>query len=214
MVTITEAGIVAKIGLNEHGVGVCLNAVLARGVGYGRLPVHVALRTALEHRSRAEAAAALQAAGVAAACHILVADAAGAVGLECSCADVVALQPTSGGVYAHTNHWLAAHAGPEGPLADAVLLPSSVPRLTRADALLSELTAAKTTAATPDRGMGALERILEDEQNFPGSINAASSAESAVETLFGIVMDLANRTARVRVGRPTEAVESFTVKAE
>lgn len=49
--TVTEAGMVGKIGLNECGVGVCLNAIRAEGVDYGRLPVYLALRTVLECRS-------------------------------------------------------------------------------------------------------------------------------------------------------------------
>ncbi|KAL8793763.1 MAG: hypothetical protein Q9195_003705, partial [Heterodermia aff. obscurata] len=52
---LTEAGLIGKIGLNAHGVGVCLNAITARGIDWRRLPVHLALRLCLDSGSRAEA---------------------------------------------------------------------------------------------------------------------------------------------------------------
>jgi isopenicillin-N N-acyltransferase like protein len=45
---ITEAGIIGKIGLTSSGLGVCLNAVRAPGVSHEKLPVHLALRAALD----------------------------------------------------------------------------------------------------------------------------------------------------------------------
>ena len=69
---ITEAGIIGKIGLNSSGVGVCLNAIKAHGIDIKRLPCHLALRTCLECISMGEAVAALEKAGVASSCHILV----------------------------------------------------------------------------------------------------------------------------------------------
>jgi isopenicillin-N N-acyltransferase-like protein len=203
---ITEAGIIGKIGLNGSGVGVCLNAIRARGVDFERLPVHIALRLVLECRSREQAVATLTTAGVAASCHILVADAGDAIGLECSHVDMVGL-PARGGIYTHTNHWLVQHSGPGGPITEPVFPQDSVPRLARLNSLII------------DRGKKSLvnvkgiEKMLEDEDNFPGSINKATSSASSAATLFSVVMDLDNRRANVRIGRPTEAVESFTLQA-
>lgn len=80
----------------------------------------------------------------------------------------------------------------------------SEPRLSRLDSLLKPGVGGTVTEA-----MGTIELALEDEENFPGSINKAPSETSNVATLFCIVMDLGSRTANVRVGRPTEAVESL-----
>ncbi|OIW22870.1 putative acyl-coenzyme A:6-aminopenicillanic-acid-acyltransferase 40 kDa form [Coniochaeta ligniaria NRRL 30616] len=208
---VTESGIIGKIGMNECGVGVCLNAIRAKAVNYAGLPVHVALRSVLESKSREEAINRLCTVGVAASCHILVADPDDGTGLECSYADIVPLSP-SGGIYTHTNHWLMPHAGPEGPITESIFLPDSVPRLVRLNSLIGmgqdkvSLSAGGDVSHTET---SRLEEILEDEQNFPGSINKSVSPTSSVATLFSIVMDLAARRASVRIGRPTQAVDSF-----
>src|SRR5258706_5549345 len=75
----TEAGLIGKIGLNSSGLGVCLNAIRARGVDFSRLPVHLALRCLLNSTSKAAAIARLEKVGVASACHILVADREGGI---------------------------------------------------------------------------------------------------------------------------------------
>ena len=95
---ITEAGIIGKIGLNSAWVGVCLNAIRARGVDFDKLPCHLALRACLDSISRTLAVMALEKAGVARSCHILLADAGGGIGLECSHKDVVLLQMSDCGV--------------------------------------------------------------------------------------------------------------------
>ena len=93
---ITEAGIVGKIGINQKGVGCTLNAIKAKGVSFEKLPCHFALRTVLEGESRDAPIAAPEKAGVASACHILVADATGGTGLECSSEDIVRLDMEKG----------------------------------------------------------------------------------------------------------------------
>lgn len=79
---VTEAGIIGKIGLNDKGVGVCLNAIRAKGMDPTRLPCHLGLRMVLESESREEAVAALEKSGIASACHMLIADPTGGVGVE------------------------------------------------------------------------------------------------------------------------------------
>lgn len=106
---ITEAGIIGKIGLNSLGVGCTLNAIKAKGVSFTSLPCHLALRTVLASPSRSSAIEALEKAGVASACHILVADETGGTGLECSSEDVVRLEMDEMGRVVHTNHYLREH---------------------------------------------------------------------------------------------------------
>ena len=202
LITVTEAGIVAKVGLNSSGVGATLNAIRARGVDYSYLPVHVALRLVLESTSRAEAVTLLTKTGVASACHIAVADGDGGVsGLECSFAEIQTLSVDEDGFYTHTNHYLVEHSGSK----EAVLLPDSKLRLQRVNYLLRHAGMRKDTGGAMDQ----VEKILEDEDNYPTAINRAVSDQSASATLFGIVMDLKDKTARVRIGRPTEAIDSL-----
>jgi isopenicillin-N N-acyltransferase-like protein len=98
---ITEAGIVGKIGFNSARVGVCLNAIRARGVDYGKLPIHLALRVALECVSAASALEVLEKRGVASAGHILISDGGEAVSTEWSCKGLRVLRAGEG-------HWAEA----------------------------------------------------------------------------------------------------------
>ncbi|MFP3442214.1 carcinine hydrolase/isopenicillin-N N-acyltransferase family protein, partial [Pantoea sp. SIMBA_133] len=47
LISVGEAGMVGKIGLNAYGVGVGLNAIRSATCGEG-LPIHIALRAMLE----------------------------------------------------------------------------------------------------------------------------------------------------------------------
>ncbi|KAL8963843.1 MAG: hypothetical protein Q9183_004911, partial [Haloplaca sp. 2 TL-2023] len=194
---ITEAGIIGKIGMNSAGVGVCLNATRAKGVDFGKLPCHLALRRCLESRSRTEAATALQHTGVASSCHILVADPDGGTGLECSSADVVPIPMSGAGLVVHTNHSIKPHPGVE----ENIEFEDSEPRLKRINKL--------TQTAEADAQW--IRKILEDEDGFPNSINRQQKKESTIATLFSIVMDLTACSAEIRMGRPTAATETLAL---
>ena len=192
---ITEAGIIGKIGLNSSGVGVCLNAIRAQGVSWGKLPVHLALRTCLDSVSKDQAVKRLTDAGVASACHVLVADEGGSVGLECSHQDIVRLPMTSEGILTHTNHFVEIHPG----VNDLLQLKDSPDRLDRINSLVQ--------SCQPNSDQTS--KILEDQDGFPTSICREQTEESTVATLFSIVMDLGRRRAKVRLGRPCNVEASI-----
>lgn len=197
---ITEAGIIGKIGLNSRGVGVCLNAIRAQGVTMQRLPCHLALRTCLESTSLEEAVVALEKAGVASACHILVADAESAVGLECSHLDIIGLTMKQG-TLTHTNHYIEPHPGVE----DLMALKDSPIRLKRIDQLMREQTERPLGTAT--LGMEDVRSMLSDEENFPTAICRSKSDDNSIATLFNIVMDLKNRRAEVVAAKPSSVAD-------
>ncbi|KAL9118451.1 MAG: hypothetical protein Q9187_005003 [Circinaria calcarea] len=189
---VTEAGIIGKIGLNSAGVGVCLNAIRARGVDFTKLPCHLALRACLESSSRSEAVEALNKAGVASACHILVADPTGGVGLECSHLDIINILMSSQNVVTHTNHFVNVHANVQ----ESHHLPDSPFRLQRIDQLI------RSCKQDPDIDDVAL--LLQDEENYPTAINRGPTDDSTLTTLFTIVMNLEKKIAHITLGRPTE----------
>lgn len=196
----TEAGIIGKIGLNSAGVGVTLNAIAAKGVAFDKLPCHFALRTALESQSLQEATTRLSKAGVASACHITVADIkTGSIGFENAATDQVQLH-TKDGINTHSNHFTVPHQGVE----DKEMLPDSPVRLSRVRELLQEIKAEPTTQQLKD--------ILKDIKNSPGAICRSQTEKSTIETLFSIVMDLNNRSAAVKMGRPVEGGEEFELR--
>lgn len=195
---VTEGGIVGKIGLNERGVGCCLNAIRARGVDPTKLPVHFALRTVLESGSREEAISRLKAAGIAGSAHILVGDDSGSTGLECTPLGIKELSMDSSKRVFHTNHLVLEHPGVDEPH----WLDDSPKRLARIQALADD---------TPARELDfqELSRMLKDEEGGPCSINRRQEGESGFQTLFTIIMNLGKREAWVKFGRPTEDGEEL-----
>ena len=197
---ITEAGIIGKIGLNSRGVGVCLNAIKVRGVTYQRLPCHLALRTCLESLSAEEAVATLERAGVASACHILVADAESAIGLECSHIDIERLTPEQG-VLTHTNHYIKPHHG----VVDLMALKDSPTRFKRLDQLVQKQT--ERFNNTRSVALEDIRSLLKDEEGYPTAICRSRTDDNPLATLFNIVMDLKNRRAEIVVGKPSSGEE-------
>ena len=94
-VRLVEPGMLAKIGLNDSGLGVCLNILFAPHDLDG-LPVHVLIAEILACTDFAAARAALEQAGLGKASHLLVADAAGqAVSMEYMGGERHALAPST-----------------------------------------------------------------------------------------------------------------------
>jgi len=200
---VTEAGLIGKIGLNSAGVGVCLNAIKAAGVDQSRIPVHLGLRKVLESLSRDEAVCALESTGVASACHMLVADATGSVGLEWSAVDCVRLPMNERGQVFHSNHYLCPHA--EGAN-DTNWLKDSNFRVSRIQELCDKLVDEGISIPTSDQ----IARLFTDGKNSPASICRVQEGGSTAETLFNIAMQLDGTTgprAEVILGRPSAPEE-------
>ncbi|KAL5360589.1 acyl-coenzyme A:6-aminopenicillanic acid acyl-transferase-domain-containing protein [Aspergillus floccosus] len=107
---ITEAGMIGKIGLNDCGVGVCFNAIRAKGMDKTRVPVHLGLRIALESKSTAEAVDSLERIGMASPGHFLIGDPTTAVGLEFTSTTFARVPVNQDGFVVHSNHMLLPHA--------------------------------------------------------------------------------------------------------
>ncbi len=191
----TEAGQLGKIGINSAGVGVCCNAIRAHGMDPTRLPMHLALRTALQAPSLDAAVATLSKYGVAASCHILLGDRVRAVGMEWSHIGHrdLALDPATGRLY-HANHLLLDQAG----VVDSNWLPDSAVRVARIEVLADALAAKEPTPTVP-----ALQALFADETSPPAAICRLQTPTSESSTLFNIVMDLAAVRADVIIGRPS-----------
>lgn len=122
ILSLSEPGILAKIGLSSAGLGVALNFLRSPETLEG-LPVHVLLRALLELRDPSELDALLARAGSGRSAHVLVGTATGeGVGLEFTGRTCHRLEPEHG-VIAHTNHFLREDydAGPNAPNSEARL---------------------------------------------------------------------------------------------
>jgi isopenicillin-N N-acyltransferase-like protein len=193
---ITEAGLIGKIGLNSSGVGVCLNAIKAPGISYDKLPCHLALRLCLDSPSAEAALTKLKHYGIASSCHLLLADSiTGGVSIEASALDIVTIPQNEKGQVFHSNHFIAKHS-----VESKLYLPDSLFRLNRIREIVDDLGATEP-------GIKVIEDLLDDEKGYPTAICREKTEKSTVASLFSIVMDLSNKKACVRVGRPVVSKE-------
>jgi isopenicillin-N N-acyltransferase-like protein len=206
LVSIGEAGMVAKIGMNAHGIGVCLNAIRSRTCGEG-LPIHVALRKILESPDMETAVSVASRHRVCSPAHFLIASGEGqAAGLEVHPGKPGRLDP-EGGVVSHTNHLYQRSVTCQ---VEDFPRPDSRMRLARLDQLLRDRLGAETHV---DEAL--LFEILSDHEDAPQSIcrhfNPDQPPEERMETLFAVAMDLTERRLTLRHGKPCETTEELVV---
>lgn len=196
--TLTEAGMLAKIGLNSQGFGVCLNILRSTDDGaHPGLPVHVLLRKLLECHSVEEAVTLAARQTFGASSSVMCADAGGqTAALEFSPRGLEVMHGTQAAL-CHTNHFLA----PTASRHQASLAPSlsTVPRLERATALI-DMAQGKFSVAD-------LQRMLRDESDGYLSIcrrpDPALDVDARIETVASVIMDLGQRVMHVAPDVPS-----------
>jgi isopenicillin-N N-acyltransferase-like protein len=198
---LTEAGIIGKIGFNEHGLGVCLNALFTDEVRGDGTPLHVVLRGILESRNLGDAVKTVARASIASAANFLVAQhGVGALDIEAAPSRMDVLLPENDALV-HTNHLLSHRLTAVNDLA-ANVLPDSYPRLARARQLL----------ALQHGGVDAeaMQAILCDHANEPDSIcrhedEIGDPEGKRLQSVFSVVMDLGEQRISVTDGPPCSA---------
>ena len=183
--TLTEAGMLAKIGCNALGLGVCLNILRSVYDGaHAGVPVHVLLRALLKRSSVRDAIALASTLSFAGSSNILCADRGGeAASLEFSPRGLRVVRG-DGATLCHTNHFLH----PEALAWQATHLPnlSTRPRLERAREL---------AASRPKHGIEDLKRLLRDESAGLLSISRKPDTslppEAQIESVASVIMELA-----------------------
>lgn len=202
--TLTEYGIVGKIGVNDRGLGVHFNILHHRddGAGIG-VPVHVLARSVLDSaRDLNQALVTLAQAPVSASSSLTLVAASdtesAAVSVEVSPAGVGYALPDSEGLLIHTNHFLSA----PGSLADTELRdgPDSVLRydmLRRALAGRGELDAADV--------VGALSSHLLGGGGTCCHVDTTLAPSAHFQTLATVALDVRAGTLAVHAGGPCTA---------
>ncbi|MCP5266506.1 MAG: hypothetical protein H6934_10370 [Burkholderiaceae bacterium] len=195
----SEAGMLAKAGFNEHGLGITLN--ILRSVRDGEapgLPTHILLRALLECTCVEEAIEFARRCTFAASSNVLVADAQGAIAsLEFSPLGVRVVAPVvSGGRRRlwHTNHFLdpdqtAVEANLDGNL-------STRSRLEVAGQMLGDATDLDAAIALLSDTRYGLESIC----RFP---DPTLPPIAQIETVASIIMDLQGRHMWLSPAQPT-----------
>lgn len=212
--TLTEAGIIAKIGVNEHGVGVGLNILRATNdrdmLG---MPVHIFQRLALDSSDVASVVAMAKALRFGASSNTILGDPSGHVtSLEYGPSGAAALKPDFG-IVTHTNHFCDPDLKAwQAPLTQML---TSEPRLACAERHVSRW---------PDLIVDShLMNLLRDESGDGSSGDAkfgaicrhpdpAAPAELRVESVFGVIIDCNARRMRVAAGLPSKVeFEAFAL---
>lgn len=196
--TLTEAGMLAKIGLHEAGFGLGLNILrsLDDGARPG-VPVHVLLRHLLDCRSLAQARAELDRAarlGFGAGSNIACVDASG----DIACFELApagwAEWPAVAGRVSHSNHYLS-------PALQAVQAPMAAALSTT-----SRLETACRHGEAGQVGRAGLEAFLRDTSGGYLAVcrhpDPALPPEACVESVAGVMIDASARQMWVAPGVP------------
>ena len=208
--TLTEAGILAKIGVNEAGVAIGLNILRsANDRERAGIPVHIFQRMALDCANIDAVITLAKSLIFSASSNAILGDASGRIGsLEYSPNGASAIAPDQG-VVAHTNHFCdLTLAEKQAPLAQML---TTEPRLASADHHIN---------GWPDYIENIhLQRLLRDESGDSKNATDAASAkygaicrspdpslppEAQIETVFGVIIDCDARAMSVAPDVPSK----------
>lgn len=191
--TITQAGLIAYIGVSELGIAACLNSLPAPSRAVG-VPHYFTLRRLFESRTLDEAQDAIVSAYRAIPASIMLATPQGLANLEVTTDAVHVLRPESREMLIHTNHCLHPElAGVNRQFAELI---QSGPRLDRMSRLLdlsSPLTASH------------LKMALRDHDGYPQSLcrHANDDAQHGYwETVFSVIMNTESWEMEICRGTP------------
>ena len=199
-VTVVEAGLLAKTGMNSSGIGLVTNAlVTSADTGSPGLPYHVMLRSILDCETVSDALAALQSGVRSSSANYLIAHRDGiAVDAEAAPGDFsqLFLVSAEGGVLLHTNHFTSPRFG--GTDVSVWVMPDSPIRLDRLRAAV---------AARPGRpGLEEFRTLFADHANYPSGVcchpDPRVHAYDQGATVASVLMDLTSRRMWLADGNP------------
>ncbi len=197
LVTFTEAGQIAKIGMNGAGIGLVVNNLVSDQPRPG-VPWIFLTRRILESRHLAQAMGYVLSTQKAHSINYLMAHAAGeGVNLETSAVEDHVLWPDNG-CFAHTNHYLQPGQRFKDLKPSRDPFPSTYLRWRRAMRGM--------TALTPGIDTSKLQDLLQDHFDHPFSIcvhqNPAVEPLRQIVTCMSIVMNLTSRQIHYTLGNP------------
>ncbi|MDA1017691.1 MAG: C45 family autoproteolytic acyltransferase/hydrolase [Planctomycetota bacterium] len=192
LMTVTQAGLISYIGLNDAGIGLCLNTLPAPSRDVG-VPHYFTVRGIYEARSLDEAVHAVQRAQRAIPTNIMMSTPEGPADLEVTI-DAVRVLRGEGGRVTHTNHCL--HPELLSINADFPELIQSIPRKHRVDALVQH-----------SSSLDSLKAALQDHDNHPRSICRHANDDPGSGfwvTVFSVIIETESRRMHVSRGTPCD----------
>ena len=194
VLTYTEAGIVAKIGMNSAGLGLCVNLLVSDSTKVG-LPFHILCRGILSSFSMGEALGKIFNHQTGASANYLIGHMDGeAIDIETNPSGVEYLYSQNGAL-SHANHFESRLPVPDE---GRKIFPDTILRSCRSGKFLAR-----------QRGeicVETLQTILQDHFNYPNSIcrhpDARAHELEQVQTNSSIVINLTERTMWICEGNP------------
>ena len=193
ILTMTEPGMIGKIGMNHCGVGVCLNFMTVEDYRPSGIPLHVILRSILDSKSVNEAQTLIEPHLRGKVGNIVISNGTGdVVDLELGGDDYFSIPVDD--LFVHTNHFLTKIDY------DLKLFPSSTGRYNRARELLGRL---------DDPSIDSIKEILKDRGNGDAPICRTRFShpwliDDTSITVTTIVMDLENLQFHITRGNPLD----------
>jgi isopenicillin-N N-acyltransferase like protein len=198
-VTVVEAGLLAKTGMNSSGVGLTTNALITdRDQGMPAVPYHVVLRGLLDCETIADALAAVQRRPRSSSANYLVGHEDGiVVNIEAAPGDfsrLFLLFPERG-VILHTNHFRSPAF--DGKDVSLWVMPDSPFRLERLQAVV---------ASMPELSVSTFQEVLGDHAGYPYGVcchpDNRLDLNDQDSTIASVVMDLEDKTLWLADGNP------------
>ncbi len=196
LMTITQAGLIAYIGMNDAGMAACLNTLPAPSRPVG-VPHYFTLRAIYETTSLDDAVAALRRAERAIPANIMLATPQGPADLEVTVDEVYVLRDEGSGVVTHTNHCLHPDLAGVNEQFDELI--QSKPRKQRIDDALQ--------GAGGSLELAHLQAALSDHQGYPKSIcrHANDHPQRGFwETVLSVIIEPEARRMHIARGTPCD----------
>jgi isopenicillin-N N-acyltransferase like protein len=206
LMNITQAGLIAYIGFNDAGIGLCLNSLPAPAREVG-VPHYFTVRAIYESASLDEAVACVRRADRAIPANIMLATPQGPADLEVTPDDVCVLAPvgtatghqaadggTSLRVVTHSNH--CRHPG-------LVHINDQFPDLIQSRARQQRIDKLLSANKSPD--LKGVQSILADHDAYPRSICRHSNDDPGTghwQTTFSVIIEAGQRRMHVSRGTP------------
>jgi isopenicillin-N N-acyltransferase-like protein len=192
--TITQAGLIAYIGLNEAGIGLCLNTLPAPSRPLG-VPHYFTVRGIYEAVSLDGAVEAVRRAERAIPANIMLTTPEGPADFEVTLDGVRVLRAQAAGCLTHANH--CRHP-------DLLALNEQFPELIQSHARQQRIDALLGDRPPSDR-LEMVKRLLRDHDGHPRSICRHPNDDPKTgfwETVFSVIIEPAQRRMHVSRGTP------------
>ena len=194
LINVTQVGLIAYIGLNEHGIGACLNTLPAPSRPTG-VPHYFTLRGIFETSTLDGAIEAVRRAERAVPANILLATPQGPADLEVTIDEVYVLREDQKGHLTHTNHCVHDELATINEQFDELI--ESGPRKARIDQQLHTLPRPLTVEDA--------QSLLADHEGFPRSICRHPNdhpQHGFWETVLSVVIAPASQAMYIARGTP------------